>query len=117
MEFRGFAALVLLGLFSACGQKLNTGVLPLGPDTYRVQVARSTSVGGGVEAQRVALTQAREYCARQQKKFIVVGTQKSGGLNPNTHFQVDFRCLRPGDPGLGRPTLEPVPDVVIEDRR
>jgi hypothetical protein len=119
MSVRGFAALVLPALFSACALAVNTGVLPLGPDTYRIQVGFSPALGGSVRAQTSALTQARQYCTKQQRELMVIGTRES--LNSTgdakTRYEVDFRCLLPGDPGLVRPRPEPVPDVVIEDRR
>jgi hypothetical protein len=98
--------------------EMNTGV-PLGPGTYRIQVGFAPALGGSIRAQTDALTQARQYRANQQRELLVIGTQES--LNATaaakTRYQVDFRCLRPGDPGLRRPTPEPVPNVVIEDRR
>jgi hypothetical protein len=52
------------------GCAMNTGVLPLG--------------------------QAQEYCAAQQKEFVTIATDQPR----DTRFEVDFRCLRPGDRDL-----------------
>jgi hypothetical protein len=105
-----------------CAACSNSGVLPLGPDTYRIAVTRCAGLacGGSAAAHRKAIGEAQEYCAKQGKQFLVIGTNQGGGVyagSVSADVQVDFRCLNPGDPGLVRPTLEPVPDVVIQDRR
>jgi predicted naringenin-chalcone synthase len=81
--------LIAVGLAAVlAGCAMNTGVLPLGPDTYRIQVARAPILGGGMEAQKAALTQAQEYCAAQQKEFVTIATDQPR----DTRFEVDFRC-------------------------
>jgi hypothetical protein len=87
--------------------------MPLGPDTYRMQVGRAPILGGGMEAQKAALSQAQEYCTAQRRNFVVVAQR----WERETRFEVDFQCLKAGDPDLVRPNLQPVPNVVIEDRR
>jgi hypothetical protein len=64
--------LLVLSLFCvlvvACSQ--GTGILPAGPDTYTVTEHRAPILGGAAEAQRVAMTEANDYCDHQGKKFF-----------------------------------------------
>ena len=76
-------------------------------------------------AQKDALEEGNNYCARQNKQFLAIGTYDGGreggavGLIANTSggYQLDFRCLNRGDPGLLRPTPTPAPNIVIQDQR
>jgi hypothetical protein len=95
----------------ACAR--DTGVITLGPDTYRVQAGRGLILGGAMEAERSAFAQGQAYCAAQNRQFVAVATNKPDV----TQFEVDFRCLRAGDKDLVRPTLVPPPNVVIQDKR
>jgi hypothetical protein len=52
----------------ACSQ--GTGILPAGPDTYTVTEHRAPVLGGAAEAQRVAMTEANDYCAQSGKEFF-----------------------------------------------
>src|SRR5262245_33050488 len=93
--------------FAACS---SSGVLPLGPDTYRIAVERCAGLacGGSAGAQRAAITEAQAYCAKQGKQFMVIGTNQQRGVyagSLSASAQIDFRCLVPGDPALARPTL------------
>jgi hypothetical protein len=95
-----------------------TGILPAGPDTFTVTEHYAPIRGGTATAQKVALTEANEFCEGRGQKFmpISMGT-RPGMTEPNpTGYSVTFRCLQPGDPELHRPVLEPAPDVVIEQR-
>ncbi len=77
-------------------------------------------------AQKAALEEGNLYCARQGKQFLAIGSYSN---NPGTSlaglfinidgrsFQLDFRCLNQGDPGLLRPNPTPAPDIVIQDQR
>ena len=57
---------------------------------------RARVLGGTTEVESVALVQAKDYCAAQQKEFITVATQQQLDLGPGVAppFQLDFRCLR-----------------------
>lgn len=108
--FLAAAAAALGGCVSA-----DSGVLPIGPDTYQLSVGRAPVAGGPFEARRVALTKAREYCAQSGRELVVLSTNQWGENRGG--FDIDFRCLRAGDPELRRPTLRSVPDTVVEVRR
>lgn len=99
--------------------------MQLGPDTYRLQTSRGLLFGGNMAAQKEALEEGNSYCAQQNKQFLAIGTYNNNGINSpvslfvNTSggYQLDFRCLNPGDPGLMRPTPTPTPNIVIQDQR
>ena len=68
---QSFFRLVVLSFFPgvvACSQ--TTGGLPAGPDTYTVTEHRAPILGAAAEAQRVAMTEANDYCDQQGKKFF-----------------------------------------------
>jgi hypothetical protein len=66
MRFTRPAILDLIFMLFACSQ--GTGILPAGPDTYTVTEHRAPILGGASEAQRVALTEANDYCANDNGK-------------------------------------------------
>jgi hypothetical protein len=115
---QSFFRLVVLSFFLgvvACSQ--TTGVLPAGPDTYTVAEHRAPILGGASEAQRVALTEANDYCEQQGRKFFPLHmaeqpTVQAGGPG----YSVTFRCLDPADKELKRPTFQTDPNIVIEQR-
>ena len=61
-------ALALILALTACSQ--GTGILPAGPDTYTVTKHRAPVLGGAKEAQRVAMTEANDYCVQSGRKFF-----------------------------------------------
>jgi hypothetical protein len=65
-------------------------------------------------AQKQSMADGNKYCAEQGKQFIVIGTYVD---EAQSGYQVDFRCLDKGDPGLVRPTPIPAPNIVIQDQR
>lgn len=107
-----FLTLIVISAAMAGCVSVNSGVLPIGPDTYQISVGRAPIAGGPTEARRAALTQAQSYCAQQKRELMVIGTNVWGDNRGG--FDVDFRCLKGGDPGLHRPTLGAVPDVVVK---
>jgi hypothetical protein len=100
-----------VAVFESCA---NTGaVLPLGPDTYATSASYNPAVGSTlVIAQQNALTKGQEYCHSLGREFLVVNTQENTGK-----FTATYRCLVAGDPELRRPAPQPVPTVVIENKR
>src|SRR5262245_18117174 len=92
-----------------------TGVLPVGPDTYTITENAILSAGGSVAAQQRATRTATEYCTNQGRQFLTINYQTipKGGSDS---FSLVFRCLLPNDPELRRPTLQPMPNVLIENR-
>ena len=112
---RFFFSSLLIFALAACAT--NTGALSIGPDTYLISVERAPILGGRSAARTVALTDAGRFCAEQGKQLMVLSTGAfHSGPMRDTGLDVQFRCLREGDPGLSRPTLEPAPSSVIEFR-
>lgn len=71
---------------SACGTA-SSEVLKLGPDTYRISTSAPPVRGGSVEAKRMALTQADDFCAKIGKEAFVTDLNIS-----KNKAEVDFRC-------------------------
>jgi hypothetical protein len=82
-------------------------------------------MGGNMAAEKAALEEANSKCAQQNKQFMAIGTydrgipnsSKSLVANTNGGYQINFRCLNSGDPGLAPPTPTPAPSIVIQDQR
>jgi len=97
---------------SACGTvPRSSGVMQLGPDTYRVS-ARA-SLADVTESQKMAFTEAKQFCGTLKKELLVIATDRieATGGGP---YEITFRCLMENDPALIRPTLERAPDTVIQ---
>ena len=96
-------------------------VLPIGPDTYALSEERPPVLGGGREANRVALARAGGFCARLGRVDVILELRPDG--DPFTPYyptavDVTFRCLPPAqaaaadaspppDPGPARSPLPP----------
>lgn len=92
-----------------------TGVVPIGQDTYMIG-SQGKSPGGfsGSEAKVLAFAEAQKFCSAQGKNVQVINTQQSDmSFGKNATSEIQFMCLSKGDPALGRPRLERVPDQVI----
>lgn len=107
MQVRRYAELSLL-LLSGCA--VSVGVVPVGPDTYMVSERRAPVLGGGPEAQRVALLEANGFCEQQGRVFAPVAMGPVGNaysLYGPSGFTTTFRCLPAGDPAAAKPVLGP----------
>lgn len=56
-------------------------------------------------------TEGRAYCEQDKKTFLPIREQWGG-----ESAEVYFRCLSHDDPELTRPTLHPIPNVIIQTR-
>ena len=115
MNSRAIMRLILslgLALLVACSQ--SRGVFKLGPDTYMTSAAASPSAGAS-EAQRLALSEANEYCANMGKTVMVMKSSDVINVYGGGSSKVTFRCLAK-DPGLQRPGITKRVDVTFEDR-
>lgn len=95
----------------------STGVVPMGPDSYMISKQGSggwTSMG---KLTAEIMKEANKYCTSIQKKLMPVSTQAfPAGFGRLPEAQVQFMCLTDNDYELKRPKMQPVPDVVIENR-
>lgn len=109
---RFVAAIGAVLVVAGCGAiPKSSGVMQLGPDTYRV-AARGSSANV-MESQKMALTEAQSYCMSAGKELMTIGTRQLVEVGGGP-FEVTFRCLRVGDQDLYRPNLQPTPDTIIQ---
>ena len=95
-----FAFIALVGCTSS-------GVMPMGPDLYSVSTTNEISPA---YAKRAAIKEASEFCSEQGLTMMPVKSERgsfvdSFGDNIST-FDYHFRCLREGDPDLGRAVIK-----------
>jgi len=106
-------ALTAFAGLNACA---HSGVVPMGPDSYLIANSEWGFTSGSYQKAE-ALKEASEYCKSLGKEMLVVSINQndvSWGKTPAA--EVQFRCLSSGDPELRRPTIETVPNVVIENK-
>jgi len=109
--------LVLLAGLSLAGCASNSGVRPVGPDTFIVSRQAATGFSGLGTLKADALDEAKRYCAGQKKELQVVSTNESKPpylLGNFPRAEVQFMCLSSTDPELARPKLQPQPDVAVQ---
>jgi hypothetical protein len=71
---------------------------------------------GGVQKAKV-MKEASDYCNSIGKQMLPISTsQNDVALGKTPAAEVQFRCLSQGDPELQRPTLQPIPTTIIENR-
>jgi len=80
-----------------------TQPLRVDADTYRL--SSRTSSGGTGPARDAAMSAARQQCVQLSKQLLVLSSSTNIGSNAEQGvFDVTFRCLAPGDPGLQKST-------------
>jgi len=114
MKFIHVLLVLLLG-----GCAANSGVVPLGQDTYLVSRQAATGFSGAGTLKAEALKEGNEYCVSQKKVMQVIHTEEARppyifGNFPKAEIQ--FMCLDPNDPELSRPKLRKDADTTIEIR-
>ena len=93
---------------SISGCAKNSGIVPMGKDSYIVsrQAATGFHGMGGLKAE--AFAEASAYCTKQNKKVQVINTTEAQPpyiLGNFPKVEVQFMCLAEGDPELSRPKL------------
>ena len=75
----------------------SSGIIPAGRlDTYAITVMVAPINGGGAMAQRIALTDANDFCQQQGRVFVPDNVSAAGDLRyPPTGSMLRFRCLTP----------------------
>jgi negative regulator of sigma E activity len=95
-KIRPFFLLAATLLLSACA--VSFGVQPYGPDSFIVSERRAPVLGGGPEAQRVALAEAARFCQQTGRVFAPIAMGPYGnpyGAYGPTTFTAAFRCRPP----------------------
>jgi hypothetical protein len=91
---------------AAGGCASNSGIAPLGPDTFVVSRQAATGFSGSGNLKGEALTEAGQYCASQNKSLLVTNTKEAAPPYVMGNFpkaEVEFMCLNPNDPRLTPP--------------
>ena len=101
---------LILASCLSIGACSSTGVLPIGPDTYRITGSAINSFGGQVTAEAEALKTANEYCQNQGRQMLLIADQRGEPTLGSGGFSMNFRCLAPGE----RPNYRPTPNIAIQ---
>ena len=102
------------------GCAANTGVVPIGQDTFMVSRQAATGFSGSGNLKAEAFREANQFCINQGKSLQVVNTSESGPpyiLGNFPKAEIQFMCLDPNDPEFKRPKLRKEADTVIEERK
>jgi hypothetical protein len=101
------------------GCALNSGVVPIGKDTFMVSRQAATGFSGSGTLKAEAFKEANQYCLSQNKVLQIVNTTEAQPPYVLGNFpkaEVQFMCLEPNDSELARPKLKKEADSVIEIR-
>lgn len=96
-------------LVSGCA--VNSGVLKISEDTYKVSRQAATGFEGSSGIRDGALQEANEFCAKQGKclKVILIGGHHPPYIFGNfPKVDIQFKCLSPNDPELKQRDLETI---------
>ncbi len=99
--------LLCVFVFTA-GCASNSGVVPIGKDTFMVSREAGTGFSGTATLKAEAFEEARAFCRGQKRYLQIVNTNVSQppfifGNYPKA--EVQFMCLSENDPELNRPKL------------
>lgn len=109
--------LMLLLCLGLSGCAINSGIVPMGKDTYMVSRQAATGFSGSGAQKAKCFQEASQFCEKQGKKLQVVSTSEAKPPYIFANFpkaEVQFMCLDANDPQLQRTRLEKSPDVVIK---
>lgn len=98
----------------------NSGVVPIGTDTYMVSRQAATGFSGSGTLKAEVFQEANQYCVGQHKKLQIVSTSEAQPPYVLGNFpkaEIQFMCLDVGDTELARPKLKKDADTVIEIRK
>jgi len=101
------------------GCAINTGVVPIGQDTFMVSRQAATGFSGLGDLKGEAFREANQYCLDQRKSVQVLHTSESSPPYIFGNFPkavVQFRCLDANDSELKKLKLTKDVDTVIEMR-
>jgi len=107
-----------LALLAGCAA--NSGIVPIGQDTYMVSRQAATGFSGAGTLKAEAFREANEFCLGQKKVLQVVNTSEAMPPYVLGNFpkaEIQFMCLDPKDPELARPRMKRDADTVIEIRK
>lgn len=100
---------LLLSLLIVTGCASNSGVVPIGPETFMVSRQAATGFSGLGTLKAEAFQEANQYCIKQNKNIRVVNTSESSPpyvLGNFPRAEVQFMCLDKSDAELTRPKMQ-----------
>ena len=107
-------SVVALSVIVGCAMSAGR-VVPIGKDTFMIGKQGSFTTFSGYEVKADLYSEANEFCACQNKQFMPISSaSRDSGYAQYANAEIQFRCLKEGDPELGRPTMESIPDIRIE---
>ena len=112
--------IIIAGVIFLAGCASNSGVLPIGQDTFMVSRQAATGFSGSGTLKAEAFQEASQYCAKLGKSLQVISTHEASppyifGNFPKAEIQ--FMCLDAKDAELNRPKLRKEADTVIEVKK
>ncbi len=102
------------------GCATNSGVIPIGKDTFMVSRQAATGFSGSGTLKAKAFQEANEYCTNLGKLLQVISTHETSPPYIFTNFpkaEIQFMCLDASDVELNRPKLRKDTDAVIEVKK
>lgn len=115
MRWIAIPLLTLTSLLASCAS--NTGIVPMGRDTYMIAKQQATGFPGLGSMKGEIITEAVQFCESKGKEFQItntIETQPPYVLGNYPRSEIQFMCLKDGDRELQRPRLQPVPNTVIQ---
>lgn len=95
----------------------NSGIIPIGKDTFMVSRQAATGFTGSGTLKAEAFQEASQYCTKLRKSLQVVSTHEASPPYILANFpkaEIQFMCLDAKDAELNRPKLRKEADTVIE---
>lgn len=112
--------LTIAALMFLAGCASNSGVMPIGKETFMVSRQAATGFSGSGTLKAEAFQEANAYCTNLGKSVQVVGTQEASPpyiLGNFPKAEIQFMCLDANDAELSRPKLRKGADTVIEVKK
>lgn len=112
--------LLVIGLIMViAGCSHSSGVIKIGPETFTIASSASWGKGGIPAAKRIAYEEAADQCLKLGNLEVFTLSEKSNAttwVDGMFRFELNFRCLKAGDPEFKRQNLQSAPDSIIENR-
>jgi hypothetical protein len=116
MEYK-MKKLIIAGAIFMVGCASNSGVVPIGQDTFMVSRQAATGFSGSGTLKAEAFQEANQFCEKMGKSLQVISTYEASPPFILANFpkaEIQFMCLEAKDAELNRPKLKKDADTVIE---
>lgn len=112
--------LLVVGIAGLGACASNSGVLPIGEDTYMVSRQAASGFSGAGTLKAEAFAEAKAFCDQKNMRLQVVNTREAqppyiAGNFPKA--EVQFMCLSENDPELERPKLRKDAGVSLQQKQ